>query len=90
MAFDQPPVFVEVVLEANTHYPQVLLTNTTYNVFVRIATTAPLAHLDIQQPPGIETVYWLPQRLRAFMGDRALGQNIATGRLQFDRNSTFC
>ncbi|AHB89112.1 hypothetical protein NK55_09270 [Thermosynechococcus sp. NK55a] len=91
MVFDQPPVCVEVVLEAHTHYPQVWLRNTTYNFVVRIPTTAgdPLARLEIQQPPGIETIYWLPQRLCAFMGDRALGQNIATGGLQFYRNSNF-
>lgn len=114
VAFDQPPIFVE----ANTRYPQVWLTNTTYNFTVQIPTTAgePLARLDIRQLPSVEIIYFLPQHTRAFIGDRsrqpiplgevtfdppvppgaylrledrAMGQNIGTGRLQFYRNSDF-
>ncbi|WJI25287.1 DUF2808 domain-containing protein [Thermosynechococcus sp. QKsg1] len=84
VAFDQPPIFVE----ANTRYPQVWLTNTTYNFIVQIPTTAgePLARLDIQQLPGIETIYFLPQRTRAFIGDRSR-QPIPLAEVTFDGHS---
>ncbi|BAC07600.1 hypothetical protein [Thermosynechococcus vestitus] len=88
VAFEQPSVFAEVVLEANS--PQGGLMKTTSNFFIQIPASAgkPLARLEIQQLPSIETVDLLPQGLRG--GDRPLGQNVITGRLQFCRNSNFC
>lgn len=81
VAFDQPPAFVE----ANTHSPHLWLTHTTYNFIVQIPTTAgePLARLDIQQLPSMETIYFLPLRTRAFVGDRSR-QPIPLGEVTFD------
>ncbi|WP_298612214.1 DUF2808 domain-containing protein [uncultured Thermosynechococcus sp.] len=84
VAFDHPPAFVA----ANTHSPPVGLTHTTYNFIVQIPTTAgePLAPLDIQQLSSIETIYFLPQRTRAFVGERSR-RPIPLGEVKFDGTS---
>ncbi|WP_448526863.1 DUF2808 domain-containing protein [Parathermosynechococcus lividus] len=66
VAFDQPPIFAE----ANTRYPQVLIPSPIYNFILRVPETAgeSLARLEIQQLPALETLYFQPQRTRAFVG----------------------
>ncbi len=84
VAFDHPPIFAE----ANTRYPQVWLPNPIYNFILRVPDTAgePLARLEIQQLPSLETLYFQPQRTRAFVGTRPR-QRIPLGEVVFDPNN---
>ncbi|XFA74411.1 DUF2808 domain-containing protein [Thermosynechococcaceae cyanobacterium Okahandja] len=81
VAFDQPPIFAE----ANTPYPQVWFPSPIYNFILRVPDAAgePLERLEIQQLPSQETLYFQPQRTRAFVGTRPR-QRISLGEVVFD------
>lgn len=80
VAFDRPPKLLDV----NTPYPDVSVTDTTYFFTVQVPANAgePLQRIVLTQQPAQETILFLPEATQAYVGSRR--NRLGLGEVNFD------